>query len=112
MSSIEPDQSGGEVNAAEEVLGGFVIAGRDGPELLEFGEEVLDQVTRLVEVSVIVSGDLAIGLGRDDRRLARFGRRIDHPLVCVKSLVGNQRVRVHVWEQVVGANQVMSLASG
>ena len=43
------------MDGGEEVAGGLVIAGGDGTELLEFGEEVLDQVARLIEVSVIVA---------------------------------------------------------
>ena len=52
MSSIEPDCSGGEVNGGEEISGGLVIAGGDGAELLEFAEEVFDQVARFVEFPV------------------------------------------------------------
>src|SRR3954466_4214205 len=33
--------------------GALVVAGRDGPVLLQFGEEVLDQVAGLVEVLVV-----------------------------------------------------------
>jgi hypothetical protein len=53
VSSIEPNDTGGEVDGSEEVLGGLVVAGCDGAELLESGEEVLDQMTRLVEIAVI-----------------------------------------------------------
>ena len=98
------------MNGAEEVLGGFVVAGCDGPELLKLGKEVFDQVARFVEVSVVVSGDLTVGLGWDDRRLARCGKKLNHPRVGVKRFVGDQRVSVHVWEQMVSPNQVMSLA--
>ena len=40
------------MDGGEEVAGGLVVAVGDGPELLEFGEEVLDQVTCLVEGAV------------------------------------------------------------
>ncbi len=76
MSSIEPDQGGGEMDAAEGVPGSFVVAGCDGAELLELGEEVLDEMARLVEVLVVVPGDLTIGLGRDDACLACLGERL------------------------------------
>jgi hypothetical protein len=33
-------------NSCQEVDSAFVIAGGDGAELLEFGEEILDEVTR------------------------------------------------------------------
>lgn len=42
MSSIEPSQGSGEMDAAEDVPGGFVAAGCDGPELLQLDEEASD----------------------------------------------------------------------
>src|SRR3954453_6138944 len=46
---IEPRRDAGEVDGAEEVGGGFVLARSDGPVLPQLGNEVLDQVARLVE---------------------------------------------------------------
>ena len=42
LSSIEPDDSGHEVDCGEKVLCGLVVAGGDGPELLETTEEILN----------------------------------------------------------------------
>ena len=59
---------------AEEVACSLVVARGDGTELLEFGEEILDQVARLEQVSVIVAGRylrgccLEVGLRRSCRR--------------------------------------------
>lgn len=63
MSSIEPNNSGGEVDGGEEISGGFVVARGDGPELFEFAEEVLDQVTRLIEFRVEIGGCAAVARG-------------------------------------------------
>ena len=38
------------MDRGQEISGGFVVAGGDGAELLEFGEEIFDQVSRFVEV--------------------------------------------------------------
>src|SRR3982751_134661 len=86
MSSIEPDESGGKVNAGQEASCGLVVAGGNGPELLELGEEVLDQMSGTVEVSVKGARRLA-GFPRwDDRRLAGFGQRFEHALVRIERL--------------------------
>lgn len=53
MLSIEPNGAGGEMDGGEKVARGLVVAAGNGAELLEFGEEVLDQVARLVEVAVV-----------------------------------------------------------
>ena len=66
------------------------ISGRDGPELLELGEEVLDQVAFFVDVTVVIPLDLPVGLGRDHGRFASL----------------------HAGEQVVAPCKVVSLASG
>jgi hypothetical protein len=42
VSSIEPNDSGGEVDGGEEISGGFVVARGDGSALFEFAEEILD----------------------------------------------------------------------
>ncbi len=61
------------MNAGQEASCGLVVAGGNGPELLELGEEVLDQMPGLVEVFVKGARCLA-GLARgDDRRLAGLG---------------------------------------
>jgi len=44
------------MNRRQEVTGGFVVAGGDGPELLDLGEEILDKVPRLVGVPAAASG--------------------------------------------------------
>ena len=41
------------MDGGKEVTRGFIIAGRDSAELLEFGEEVLDQMAPFVEVPVV-----------------------------------------------------------
>ena len=97
------------MNSAEEIPFGLVVSGRDSPELLEFGEEILDQVASLVEVAVVVAGNLAVGLGKDHRRLSGGCQRFDHPLVSVERLVGDYRVGLHIGQQSVGPDQVVGL---
>ncbi len=112
MSSIEPNDSGGEVNGGEKVSAGFVVARGDGAKLLEFGEEILDQVARLVEVTVIVAADLAVGLGWDHHGLPGARERIDDALLGVECLVADQRIGLHSRQQVVGSHEVMGLTTG
>ena len=71
---------------------GLVVAGGNGTELLELGEEVLDQVARLVEVFVEVARRLAGWSRWDHRRLAGFSERLEHALVGVERFVGNERL--------------------
>ena len=51
-----------EVDGGEEVTSSLIVAGGDGAEEFEFGEEVLDQVAGFVEV-LVVDGGLLIGFG-------------------------------------------------
>ena len=60
--------------------------------LLQFGEEVLDEVTRLIEVAVVGALDLAIGPRRDDVALAGCLERAKDALVCAQRFVGDQRL--------------------
>lgn len=52
--------------SAEEIGFGFVVAGCDGPELLEFCEEILDQVAEFIKVFIVGALFPAIGLGWDN----------------------------------------------
>jgi hypothetical protein len=53
--------------ASQKISGEFVVAGGDGPEVLELTEEALDEVACAVEREIVQPLGLAIGLGRDDR---------------------------------------------
>src|SRR5918998_917896 len=70
---------------------GFVAAGGDGPELLQLGEAVLDQVAPAVHVAVEVDGALAVGLGWDHRGGTTIVEVRPEP-VGVEGLVAEQGV--------------------
>ena len=107
----KPDGAGGEMNAGEEVSSGFVVAGGDGTELLEFCKEVLDQVPYFVDVAVIGPSKLAVYFRRDDDGLVFLRQQGDDPLIGVERLVGDQQISLHARQKLIGANQVMGLAS-
>ena len=100
------------MNGGEEVSCGLVVAGGDAAELLELGEEVLDQVPCFVEVAIVIPAHLAVGLWGDHDGLAGGGQRDDHPCIGVESLVGDQRIGLHRRQQMVGARQIVCLAAG
>ena len=80
--------------SGEKVSRGLVVARSDRPELLESAEEVLDQMTGLVESLVVEARRGAIALWRDDGRLACRGERREHALVGIERLVGDQNIGV------------------
>ena len=112
MSSIEPNDGGGEVNGGEEVAGGLVVAGGDGAELLELGEEILDQVARLVEVSVVVRGELRLALGGITTVLPAAVSGSMTRFLGIERLVGDQRVGLHRGQQLIGTDEIVRLAAG
>src|SRR5215213_11958237 len=87
----------------------LVVAGGNCLELLQLGEEVLDQVTCLVEVLVVGSRLLAVALGRDHGRSAGLLQWFEHALLGIEGLVRDQRVGREVRKQGVGTFQVMRL---
>src|SRR5690348_13741618 len=89
--------------------GALVVAGRDGPVLLQFGAEVLDQMARLVEVLVVRAQLLAVRLGRDHGRLACPRERLEHSLLGIVGLVGDQRGSGEVGRQSIGTVEVVRL---
>ena len=100
------------MNCGEEVSCGFVVAGCDGPELFEFGEEVFDQVARLVEVFVEIPGRLAVGFRWDDGGSACRSQWFKDTSVGVEGLVGDQDIGLHLGQEVIRADQVRHLPCG
>jgi hypothetical protein len=98
------------MDGGEEVGPGLIVTGGDGSELLEPGEEVLDQMAKLEEVSIVIAAGVPIGPGRNDGDLASRSERFDHPLVGVECLVADQDVGLHGGQQMIGTGQIMLLA--
>jgi len=90
MSSIEPDECSGEIDAGQEVDGALVVASGDGTELFDPAEEIFDQVSGFVEVLVVGALDLSVALGWDHRGFAGRPQGFDHALIGVVSLVGQE----------------------
>jgi len=112
LSSIKPNECSGQVDGGEEVARGLVVPRGDGAELFEFGEEILNEVTRLVDIAIVVAEQAAVRPGRDHGGLAGSGERGDDPLVGIKRLISDQCVGLHRRQQVVGADQIMRLSTG
>src|SRR5919206_1829035 len=88
---------------------GFVVAGGDGPELLQLGEGVLDQVAPAVHVAVEVDGGLAVRLGRDHRGGTTIVEVRPEP-VGVEGLVAEQSAKGDALDQRLHADAVVPLA--
>ena len=97
------------MDRGQEVAGALVVAGRDGPELLQLGKEVLDQVTRLVEILVVRAWVPAVGFGRDHGRLAGPCERREYPRLGVERLVSDQRVGLKPRQQGVRPVEIVRL---
>jgi hypothetical protein len=100
------------MDSGKEVARGLVVTGCDRPVLLEFGEEVLDQVARGVKVAIELPLLLSIGLRRDHHLLSGRRQWLDHAFIGVVGLVGDQGVGLHVGQQFIGADEIVGLATG
>src|SRR3954466_1431861 len=99
-------------DVGQEASCGLVVAGGNGPELLELGEEVLDQVPGLVEVFV-KGARYRAGFARWDHRcFTGFSKRLEHPLVGIERFVGNERLGLKVGQQGIGSSQIVLLTAG
>ena len=101
MSSIEPHVSSHHEHSSEEVSGGFIVAGGDGAELLESGEEVLDQVAGFVHVFVKGAGNFSVGFWRDDDLFSGLRERIYDSFIGIESFIGKDGLGCDVWQKSV-----------
>ena len=111
MSSIKLDEGCSEVYVGEEATGGLVVLGSGVLELLELDGGVLDQAGRLEQIVLVIETALQVATEQDHGGLSGSGERLQDAPVGVERLVGDQRVGLHLGQQVVGADQVMRFAS-
>ena len=97
------------MNGAQEVARCLVVARCNGAVLLEPGKEVLDQVPRFVQVPIMVALVPARFETGNHHSLARFLQRLDHPFLCVISLVSDDHGAWRTFEQHVCALRIMCL---
>lgn len=100
------------MDGGEEVAGGLVVACGDSSILLELGEEILNQVPRLVEMTIEGRCFLAVRTRWDDSGLSRGGQFLSHPLVRIEGLVPDQYICLHLRQKMIGALQVVRLTTG
>ena len=96
LSSIEPEDGGGQMDCGEEISGGFVVACRDSAELLEVAEEVFNVMTCLENRFVVGTLVSAIAPGWDHGSFSRCAKRVDHTLIGVVCFVCQQSVGLHL----------------
>jgi hypothetical protein len=100
------------VDGGEEVPCSFVIACGDATEELELSEEVLDQMSCLVEVFVVLTLEFSIGFGRNNGLFAGLLQQFQNPFIGVEALVGDHRFGRELWQQHIGAVQFTGLPLG
>ena|GEM_PF-2263004 len=90
MSSIEPYVSSHEEHGGEEISGCFIVTGGNGSELLEFCEEIFDEMARFIQVFVIGARIFSVGFWWDDDLYPGLFQRVYDSFIGVKSFIGKQ----------------------
>ena len=100
------------MNGGQEVARSFVVASGDSAKEFELGKEVFDQMPGLVEVSVVVPLQFAIGLGRYDRGFAGFLQGNQDTLIGIEAFVGQHYVSHNLRQQHISPVQIAGLTAG
>jgi hypothetical protein len=98
------------VDGGKEIPGGFVIAGYDRSELLEFAEEILDEVALFVEFSIEFARRHAVWSRRDNGGFASRRQRVEYSAIGIKGAICHQQVGGHVRQQRISSGQVVRLS--
>src|SRR3984893_1435837 len=109
LSSVEKDDSREQLNCGEKICRQFVVSGRDGAKVLNLVEEALDEIALAVKREIAVPFGLAVGFWWDDRRNFPLREAIDEGISIV-GLVCDQGFRIGVFNQILGASQIMDLS--
>jgi hypothetical protein len=119
VSPIEPNDAGDGLNGGEDVARGFFVAGSDRSKLLDLDGEVVDQMSRAIKLPVIVAARIRLARGGITAVLpAPFsGPRTRTSASNARrhrgaGLIGDQRMGLHRWHQVVCSHQVVRFTAG
>ena len=108
MSSVEKNDSAGQLNAGEEISGQFVVACGDSSKVLELVEEALDEIALTVEDKITSPRRLAVGFRRNHGGDFALGERIEQRVGVVR-LVANQSLWISLLKQRLCASQIVRL---
>lgn len=109
--SRQQDAGRSQMDAGQEVPGQLVIAGGNRSILLEFLEKILNEMARLVPLSIILTPHDTITFRWNHRRDLRCRQYRQYPVIGVIGLVGQQGVRRQARQQLIGPHQVRGLPS-
>lgn len=98
------------MDGGKEILGGFVVAGCNRPELLELAEEILDQVALFVEFSIEVAWRQAVWSRRDYGGFASCRQGVEYSAIGIEGAICDQQVGGHMRQQRIGPGQVVRLS--
>jgi hypothetical protein len=96
------------MDSGEENCCCFVIASSDGAVLLKFAEEVLDQVSSLIELSVIGTLCFSVAFGWNHSAFAALFEPGNDPFMRIEGFVSNQGIGSDLGQQNLSASQTMS----
>lgn len=112
LINTEPQSHRGELDHGEEVFGQFVVAGGNPAEVLQLGEEALDQVPLAVEPSAEVRFCSAVGLWRDVGERPFLAERRPDAIRVVGLVRQHDCPSANMIEQTVGGLAIMALPGG
>ena len=110
MRSIEPEDRGSEINGGQKMTRCCVSAGGNSAILLEFAEEIFNQVSCPIKVFVIIARLFAVSFGWDDRCCSSLLEKIKNPFVSIISLVSEKGIGLKVWQKSIRAVQIVCLS--
>jgi hypothetical protein len=109
VSSIKPYISPGQEYGTEEVSGGFVIACSNSAELLEFEEEVLDQMPGLVEFFIVITPLFPVGFWWNNGLDALLLKNFQDTLIGIKGFVSQQCACFEIGQKSIRSLQIAGL---
>ena len=96
------------VDSGEKISSEFVVARGDGPVMLDFVEEALDEIALTIGRKIAIALHPAVGFWRDHRGDCALIECVDQRIGVV-SLVADERARIGIFKQRLRASQIMVL---
>lgn len=109
LINAQPQAHRGKLDHGEEVFGEFVVAGRDAAEVLQLGEEALDQVPLAIKPCAEIWLRAPVGLWRDIGECPLLAERRPDAIGIVSLVRQNDCSGTNMIEQIVSDLAIMGL---
>ena len=100
------------MDCSEERCGAFIVSGCNGAELLEFFEEIFNQMARFIELFIVIPLIFTIRFRGDNGLYIRGLQRNNNTIIGIIGLIRQKSLRLYLRQKNIRSIQITGLTLG